>query len=167
MLRPAGSLTATRSEKNLLGVADIPKYACCGIQAWRATQNFTLIGVPLNHLPALVCALAIMKMAAAKTNVGLGNSSQEKVDVIVRACQDILDGQYHGAFIVDMIQGGVGASTHINANEVISNIALQYMGEPLGNYKAFHSNNDVNLSRSTSDAYPTSVCLSILFSHLA
>jgi aspartate ammonia-lyase len=107
----------------------------------------------------------MVEMAAAKTNAGLGNSSQEKADVIVRACQDILDGQYHGASIDDMIQGGVGVSTNMNANEVISNIALQYMDEPLGNYKALHPNNDVNLSQSTNDAYPTAVRLGILLSH--
>lgn len=157
--------TETRVEKDLLGEAEIPKQALYGIQTWRATQNFNLTGVPLNHFPKFVRALAMVKMAAAKANAELGNLPQEKADVIVRACQDIIDGQHHDAFIVDMIQGGAGTSTNMNANEVITNIALQYMGEPLGNYKALHPNNDVNLSQSTNDAYPTAVRVGILLSH--
>ncbi|MFT6221887.1 MAG: aspartate ammonia-lyase [Candidatus Endobugula sp.] len=157
--------TEVRIEKDLLGEAGIPKQALYGIQTWRATQNFNLTGVPLNHFPEFVRALAMVKMAAAKANAELGNLSQEKADVIIRACEDIINDQYHDAFIVDMIQGGAGTSTNMNANEVITNIALQYMGEPLGNYKALHPNNDVNLSQSTNDAYPTAVRLGILLSH--
>ncbi|MGS2718169.1 aspartate ammonia-lyase [Eionea flava] len=158
-------LTGSRTEKDLLGEADIPNNALYGIQTWRATQNFTLTGVPLNHFPKFVRALAMVKMAAAKANAELGNLAEKKAEVILRACQDIMDDKHHDAFIVDMIQGGAGTSTNMNANEVIANIALQYMGEPLGNYNALHPNNDVNLSQSTNDAYPTAVRLGILLSH--
>jgi len=157
--------TDVRIEKDLLGEAEIPKQALYGIQTWRATQNFNLTGVPLNHFPKFVRALAMVKLAAAKANAGLGNLSQEKADVIIRACEDIINDKYHDAFIVDMIQGGAGTSTNMNANEVIANIALEYMSEPLGNYNALHPNNDVNLSQSTNDAYPTAVRLGILLSH--
>lgn len=164
---PSADITSTgaRTEKDLLGSADIPINALYGIQTWRATQNFTLTGVPLNHFPKFVRALAMVKMAAAKANAELGNLATEKAEVIVRACEDIINDKYHEAFIVDMIQGGAGTSTNMNANEVIANIALQYMGEPLGNYHALHPNNDVNLSQSTNDAYPTAVRLGVLLSH--
>jgi aspartate ammonia-lyase len=162
---PVDVSTDVRIEKDLLGEAEIPKQALYGIQTWRATQNFNLTGVPLNHFPKFVRALAMVKLAAAKANAGLGSLTQEKADVIIRACEDIINDKYHDAFIVDMIQGGAGTSTNMNANEVIANIALQYMDEPLGNYKALHPNNDVNLSQSTNDAYPTAVRLAILLSH--
>jgi aspartate ammonia-lyase len=156
--------TETRIEKDLLGEADIPKQALYGIQTWRATQNFNLTGVPLHHFPKFIRALAMVKLAAARANVALGNLSQEKSTAIIYACEDIINDQYHDAFIVDMIQGGAGTSTNMNANEVIANIALQYMNEPFGSYQVLHPNNDVNLSQSTNDAYPTAVRLGILLS---
>jgi aspartate ammonia-lyase len=161
---PVDESRETRTEKDLLGEAEIPKQALYGIQTWRATQNFRLTGVPLNHFPKFVRALAMVKLAAAKANAELGHLSQEKFKVIARACEDIINDKYHEAFIVDMIQGGAGTSTNMNVNEVIANIALQYLGEPLGHYGALHPNNDVNLSQSTNDAYPTAVRLGILLS---
>ncbi|MGH1487526.1 MAG: aspartate ammonia-lyase [Cellvibrionaceae bacterium] len=154
-----------RLEKDLLGAAAIPKDAYYGIQTWRATQNFKLTGVPLHHFPKLVRALAMVKLAAAKANYDLGNLPEKKAKAIESACHNIINDQYHDQFIVDMIQGGAGTSTNMNANEVIANLGLQYLGEPLGHYQALHPNNDVNLSQSTNDAYPTAVRLAILLSH--
>jgi aspartate ammonia-lyase len=154
-----------RIEKDLLGEAEIPKNAYYGIQTWRAVENFKLTGVPIHHFPKLVRALAMVKLAAARANHQLGHLEAKKADAITLACQDIINDKFHDQFIVDMIQGGAGTSTNMNANEVIANIGLEYMGETLGNYKALHPNNDVNLSQSTNDAYPTAVRLSILLSH--
>jgi aspartate ammonia-lyase len=158
-------VTETRIEKDLLGEASIPSEAYYGVQTWRAAKNFKLTGVPLNHFPKLVCALAMVKMAAARANYKLGNLTAEKADAIIQACKEVIDGKYHEEFIVDMIQGGAGTSTNMNINEVIANIALGYLGKPLGSYKELHPNNDVNMSQSTNDAYPTAVRLSILLSH--
>ena len=151
-----------RTERDLLGEADIPSDAYYGIQTWRALQNFKLTGVPLYHFPKLVRSLAMVKLAAAKANLRLGNLEPKKADAIISACNDIVDGQYHEHFVVDMIQGGAGTSTNMNANEVIANIGLKYLGEPLGAYNKLHPNNDVNMSQSTNDAYPTAIRLAIL-----
>ena len=158
-------VTETRTEKDLLGEAEIPKHTLYGIQTWRAVQNFKLTGIPLNHFPKLVCALAMVKLAAAKANAALGDLASHKADAIIKACFDIIDGKHHDQFVVDMIQGGAGTSTNMNANEVIANVGLQHLGEPLGNYKVLHPNNDINLSQSTNDAYPTAVRLGVLMSH--
>lgn len=155
----------TRIEKDLLGEAEIPKDAYYGIQTWRAKQNFKLSGIPLNHYPKLIRALAMVKSAAAHANCELGDLSAEKADAIIDACTVIENGEYHKQFIVDMIQGGAGTSTNMNANEVITNVALRYLGKPIGDYKSLHPNNDVNMSQSTNDVYPSAVRLAILLTH--
>ncbi|MBY4675711.1 aspartate ammonia-lyase [Marinobacterium arenosum] len=155
----------TRREKDLLGEAELPADLYYGIQTWRACQNFDLSGVPLHHFPQLVRALAMVKLAAARANAQLGSLEQHKADAIIAACQRVIDGEFHDQFVVDMIQGGAGTSTNMNANEVIANIALEQMGHPLGDYGQLHPNNDVNMSQSTNDAYPTAVRVAILLSH--
>ncbi len=156
---------SVRIEKDFLGEAEIPAEAYYGIQTWRACENFRLTGVPLNHFPKFVRALAMVKKACASANQRLGSLEDEKARAIMAACDAIIDGQYHDQFIVDMIQGGAGTSTNMNANEVIANVALEIMGKPLGDYKSLHPNNDVNMSQSTNDAYPTAVRLAILLIH--
>jgi len=156
---------ATRTEKDLLGEAEIPANAYYGIQTWRAQQNFDLSGVQLNHFPSLIQALAMVKQAAARANAQLGDLEQDRADAIELACQQVIDGQHHDQFVVDMIQGGAGTSTNMNANEVIANVALEILGHGKGTYAALHPNNDVNMSQSTNDAYPTAVRLAILLSH--
>ncbi len=155
----------TRLEQDLLGQAEIPKEAYYGIQTWRARQNFDLSGVSLQHFPHLISALAMVKQAAARANHQLGFLDQAPADAIEQACRLIIDGEYHDAFIVDMIQGGAGTSTNMNANEVIANVALELSGHSKGDYRHLHPNNHVNMSQSTNDAYPTAVRLAILLSH--
>ncbi|WP_261841667.1 aspartate ammonia-lyase [Aliamphritea ceti] len=155
----------TRLEQDLLGQAEIPKQAYYGIQTWRAQQNFDLSGVSLQHFPHLISALAMVKQSAARANHQLGFLDQEPADAIEQACRLIIDGQFHDAFIVDMIQGGAGTSTNMNANEVIANVALELSGHSKGDYQHLHPNNHVNMSQSTNDAYPTAVRLAILLSH--
>ncbi len=156
---------ATRLEKDLLGESEVSADAYFGIQTQRACENFNLSGVPLHHYPQLVHALALVKLACAKANHKIGTLSSEKLDAIEKAAELILDGKYHKEFVVDMIQGGAGTSTNMNANEVIANIGLEIMGYEKGQYHYLHPNNDVNLSQSTNDAYPTAARLAILFSH--
>ncbi|GAA6131133.1 aspartate ammonia-lyase [Halopseudomonas sabulinigri] len=153
----------TRSEYDLLGYQDVPSDAWYGIQTQRAAANFAITGVPISHFPELIRALALVKQAAALTNHDYRLLSTEKTDAIVSACQDITQDQYHDQFIVDVIQGGAGTSTNMNANEVIANVALVKLGHARGDYQFLHPNDDVNRSQSTNDAYPTAACLGIQF----
>ncbi len=155
----------TRQEHDLLGNREVPDEYLFGIQTLRAMENFNISGVTLNFYPLLVEALAIVKMAAAKANYDLGLLDRDIADNIVKACQIIIDGNYHKQFVVDMIQGGAGTSTNMNANEVIANLALTLMGHQKGEYEFCHPNNHVNLSQSTNDAYPTAVKIALINSN--
>ena len=110
----------------------------------------------------MIEALAAVKEAAALANAELGAARQGHVaDVIVRAAQEIRAGRHHEHFVVDMIQGGAGTSTNMNANEVIANRALELLGKDRGDYTHVHPNNHVNLSQSTNDVYPTAVKIAL------
>ncbi len=150
-------LQQSRSEYDLLGSKEVPDNFYFGIQTLRALENFDISGTPLNVFKELVEALAMVKLAAVRANEDLGLIDQEKAGAIARACQEIMEGRLHEHFVVDMIQGGAGTSTNMNANEVIANRALELMGFRRGDYRRLHPNNDVNLSQSTNDAYPTAV----------
>ncbi len=156
----------TRLEHDLLGDREVPAERYYGVQTLRAIENFTISGVPLSFFPALIEALAMVKMAAAKANFDLGLLSRPITEAIVQASQDIINGRLHGHFAVDMIQGGAGTSTNMNANEVIANRALEILGYDKGEYKYCHPNNHVNLSQSTNDAYPTAVKIALLKSNI-
>ncbi|RGP56023.1 aspartate ammonia-lyase [Pseudomonas abyssi] len=153
----------TRSEYDLLGYLDVPADAWYGIQTQRAANNFAITGVPISHFPELIRALAMVKQAAALTNQDYGLLNATKTEAIVSACEDVAAGQYLDQFIVDVIQGGAGTSTNMNANEVIANVALAKLGHARGEYAHLHPNDDVNRSQSTNDAYPTAACLGIQF----
>jgi aspartate ammonia-lyase len=151
----------TRKEKDLLGPREIPDEALYGVQTLRALENFPITGIPLREFPALVDALAAVKAAAALANADLGLLDRKIADLIVRAAQEIRTGRHHEHFLVDVIQGGAGTSTNMNANEVIANRALELMGKERGEYQFVHPNNHVNLSQSTNDVYPTAVKLAL------
>jgi aspartate ammonia-lyase len=152
-----------RVEHDLLGDLAVPAGAWYGIQTQRALDNFSITGVPISHFPALVRALVQVKSAAAWANRELGVLPAEKADAIIAACDEIDAGHLHDQFVVDLIQGGAGTSTNMNANEVIANLALEKLGHGRGEYRYLHPNDDVNRSQSTNDAYPTAVCLAIQF----
>ena len=122
-----------RIEHDLLGEKEVPGSAYYGIQTMRALENFPISGVPLSHFPAFVRGFALVKKAAVIANKELGLVNKDVAKGIELACKDILDDQYHEQFVVDMIQGGAGTSTNMNANEVIANRALEILGEPMGN----------------------------------
>ncbi|MDP2547213.1 aspartate ammonia-lyase [Oceanobacter sp. 4_MG-2023] len=154
-----------RLEKDLLGEREVPASAYFGIQSQRAKDNFDLSGVTLAHFPKLINALAMVKQACALANTELGLLDQQRCNAIVAAGDRLLQGQFHQQFVVDMIQGGAGTSTNMNANEVIANIGLELMGHARGDYQYLHPNNDVNRAQSTNDVYPTAARLGILLSH--
>jgi aspartate ammonia-lyase len=153
---------AVRCEHDLLGEKNVPNEVNYGIQTLRALENFDITGVPLSFYPDLVRGFAEVKKAAALANKDLGLLDEEIASAIDDACTAILNGKYHKCFVVDMIQGGAGTSTNMNANEVIANIALQSLGFKKGEYEHVHPNNHVNLSQSTNDAYPTAVKIALV-----
>jgi aspartate ammonia-lyase len=151
----------TRVEHDLLGDREVPDDALYGVQTLRALENFPITGVPLREFPPLIAALAAVKEAAALANTQLALLPAEVSDLIVRAAREVRAGRHHEHFLVDMIQGGAGTSTNMNANEVIANRALELAGHPRGDYQFVHPNNHVNLSQSTNDVYPTAVKLAL------
>ena len=151
----------TRSEHDLLGDRDVPSDALYGVQTLRALENFPITGTALREFPVLIEALAGVKEAAALANAELGLLDRSVADLIVRATQEIRAGRHHEHFVVDMIQGGAGTSTNMNANEVIANRALELMNKERGDYAHVHPNNHVNLSQSTNDVYPTAVKIAL------
>jgi len=155
----------TRSEHDLLGDRQVPDEYYYGIQTLRALENFNISGVPLVHFPILIEALVMVKQAAAQANNDLGLLSQPVRDAIVQACTEIKNGKHHTHFVVDMIQGGAGTSTNMNANEVIANRALEILGFEKGQYKYCHPNSHVNLSQSTNDVYPTALHIATINSN--
>ena len=144
-----------RQEHDLLGDREVPNRFYFGIQTLRALENFDLTGIPISSTPSLVTAFAYVKKAAALTNLELGLLSAEIAQAIAKACDEIITGELHDQFVVDVLQGGAGTSTNMNANEVIANRALEIMGHEKGDYQHCHPNNHVNCSQSTNDAYPT------------
>ena len=108
-------------------------------------------------------ALASVKAAAAKANAELGLLPQAQCDAIVAACAEIRSGALHDQFVVDVIQGGAGTSTNMNANEVVCNRALELMGHQRGEYQYLHPNEQVNMAQSTNDVYPTAIRIATCF----
>jgi len=155
----------TRKEHDLLGEREVPYEFYYGVQTLRALENFNISGISLSHFPVLIEALAMVKMAAAKANYDLGLLSKPVAEAIIQACNEIINGRMHSHFVVDMIQGGAGTSTNMNANEVIANRALEILGYEKGDYKYCHPNNHVNLSQSTNDAYPTALHIALIKSN--
>ena len=155
---PASSLPlATRREHDLIGDRDVPAEAYYGIHTLRALENFPITGTPISIYPGLVRALASIKMAAARANHELGLLDARRTEAIVTACLEVHGGALSDQFAVDVIQGGAGTSTNMNANEVIANRALELLGHAKGDYAALHPNEHVNLSQSTNDVYPTAL----------
>ena len=153
----------TRIESDLIGAREIPAEALYGVQTLRGIENFSISKFRLSEYPLFIKGLAITKMAA---NFELGLLTVEQKDAIIAACGEILDGKHHDQFPVDMIQGGAGTTTNMNANEVIANRALELMGHERGEYQYCSPNDHVNCSQSTNDAYPTAIHIGMYFKHL-
>jgi aspartate ammonia-lyase len=152
----------TRLEHDLLGEREIPADAYYGVQTLRALENFRITDVTLKSFPIFIKSLAQVKKAAALANNEVGLLNSDICNYICMACDEIIAGHWHDQFLVDMIQGGAGTSTNMNANEVIANRALELAGKRKGEYSFIHPNNHVNLGQSTNDAYPTALRLATL-----
>ena len=154
-----------RIEHDMLGEREVPVDAYYGIQTERAIDNFHITGVPISQYPELIRALAMIKLAAARANFDCDNLREEVAHGIEAACLEIIDGQLHDQFPVDVIQGGAGTSTNMNANEVIANRALERMGHSKGEYRYCDPHDHVNRSQSTNDAYPSALHVAIALSN--
>ncbi|MCP3018424.1 aspartate ammonia-lyase [Cupriavidus basilensis] len=152
-----------RTEHDLLGDREVPADAYYGVHTLRAVENFPITGTPISIYPELIKALACIKQAAALANHELGLLDEPRCDAIVAACAELLGGKLHDQFVVDVIQGGAGTSTNMNANEVIANRALELMGHNKGEYQYLHPNEQVNIGQSTNDVYPSALKIATWF----
>src|SRR6059058_4620147 len=152
----------TRTEKDLLGEKQIPADAYYGVQTARALENFQVSGVQTRFYPDYVKAYAMVKMAAARANTDVGRMSKDKLAMIEKACQAVIDGKYHEHFLVDLYQGGAGTSANMNANEVLANIALEMSGHKKGEYTIIEPHDDLNMGQSTNDVFPTAIHVALL-----
>jgi len=161
-MKPIDTKADIRLEQDSLGWVEVDSAALWGSQTQRALDNFSISGIPIGRFGTLIVALAMIKMAAARTNCRLGRLSPEKCRAIEVVCAELIAGQHVSAFPIDVIQGGAGTSVNMNVNEVIANIANEREGFVLGSYAFIHPNDDVNCSQSTNDVYPSAVKLSLL-----
>jgi aspartate ammonia-lyase len=157
------TMSATRSEHDLLGDRDVPAHVYYGVHTLRALDNFPITGTPISIYPGLIRALAGIKQAAAQANCALGLLDERRCNAIVAACKELQDGKLHDQFVIDVIQGGAGTSTNMNANEVIANRALELLGHAKGEYQHLHPNEQVNIGQSTNDVYPSALKIATWF----
>lgn len=153
---------STRIESDLIGKLQVPINAYYGVQTQRAVENFNISTAQLSHYRHFIWALGVVKMAAIKANYDMGLVDTQIKNAVVQACKEVIEGKFDMEFPIDMIQGGAGTSTNMNANEVIANRALELMGHEKGQYEFCSPNDIVNLSQSTNDAYPTAIKLSLI-----
>jgi len=160
---PGRSLAqATRTEKDLLGEKQVPADAYYGVQTARALENFQISGVLMNHYPEYVDAWAIVKLAAARANTAVGAMKPDRLAAIEKAYTAVRAGKYRDQFLVDWYQGGAGTSTNMNANEVLANVALELSGHKKGEYQYVEPHDDLNMSQSTNDSYPTAIKVAVI-----
>ncbi|MEP9367043.1 class II fumarate hydratase [Xanthobacter sp. VNH20] len=148
-------MTATRTETDTFGPIEVPADRYWGAQAQRSLGNFK-IGWERQPLP-IVRALGIVKRAAAETNMGLGRLDPALGAAIVTAAQEVIDGKLDDHFPLVVWQTGSGTQSNMNANEVISNRAIEILGGERGSKKPVHPNDHVNMSQSSNDTYPTAM----------
>lgn len=154
------SKPSTRTEKDSLGLKDVPSDVYYGIQTARAVENYPISG--LRAHVTLIRAIAMIKEAAAIANRDLGLVDAKTADAIITAAKEIQDGKWHEHFVVDVYQAGAGVSFHMNTNEVVANRASELLGGKLGEYKHAHPNDHVNYGQSTNDVFPTAMRLATL-----
>lgn len=157
----AAQQALTRTEHDFLGEKQIPAQAYWGVHTARALENFPISGRAISAMPDLIRAFGFVKKACARANAELGALDRKRTAAVILACNELIAGNYKEQFVVDVIQGGAGTSTNMNANEVIANIALEKLGFEKGRYDVLHPNDHVNASQSTNDVYPTAVRIAL------
>src|SRR5580693_2514268 len=146
-----------RVEEDALGNVEVPIEHLWGAQTERSHRNFPIGVERYRWGRPVIRALGILKKCAALANRELGQLPDEKVDLIVHAAQDVIDGNLDGEFPLVVFQTGSGTQTNMNANEVIANRAIQLAGGVVGSKKPIHPNDDVNHSQSSNDTFPTAM----------
>lgn len=154
----------TRTETDSIGSLEIPAAAYWGVHTARAMENFPIARRPVSVYPDFVRAFACVKQAAARANLEIGALDEQRANLIDAACEEIKGGRLHDEFTVGVIQGGAGTSTNMNANEVITNRALEIGGHAKGDYAFINPNDHTNHSQSTNDTYPTAIKIALAFS---
>src|SRR6201981_304089 len=147
--------TEFRIEEDALGDVHVPAEHLWGAQTQRSHLNFPIGVERFRWGRPFIRALGILKKCAALANGQLGQLSKEKVDLIVRAAEEVIDGRWDAEFRLVVFQTGSGTQTNMNANEVIANRAIQLAGGILGSKLPIHPNDDVNHSQSSNDTFPT------------
>ena len=151
-----------RVESDLLGELKVPADALYGVQTQRGINNYHISRKKMSWYPDFIIAIAYVKLAAVETNHTLGVINDEIAGAISQACRELIDGQHHNNFPIDMMQGGAGTSVNMNANEVIANRALEIMGYDKGDYQHCYPNDHCNCGQSTNDVYPTTIRLALI-----
>jgi aspartate ammonia-lyase len=154
---------AYRSESDLLGELQIRKDVYWGVQTQRAIGNFGVSRVSLSAYSTLIQSLAMVKKACALANKELGHLSEDFAKAICQACDEIIEGKLHDQFVVDMLQGGAGTSTNMNANEVIASRANEILGQERNSMSPIAANDHVNMAQSTNDVYPTAIKIATIY----
>ncbi|WP_088187022.1 aspartate ammonia-lyase [Desulfosporosinus sp. FKA] len=144
-----------RIEKDNIGEREIPELSYYGVNTKRALENFDLGTRSVNR--KLIYEIALIKKAAAMVNHRLKKLTKDKAQAIIKACEEIIEGKFDQEFVVNALQGGAGTSTNMNVNEVAANRAIEILGGKKGDYHLIHPLNDVNMSQSTNDVYPTAL----------
>lgn len=150
----------TRIEKDSLGTRLIPSEAYYGIETLRAVENFPVSGLGFHS--DFIWALAVIKKACALSNRSLGRLDSRRAGAIIKACEEVMAGIHNNEFVTDALQSGAGVSIHMNANEVITNRALEILGRKKGDHAHLHSHDHVNMGQSTNDVIPTALRLAAL-----
>jgi len=150
-----------RLERDSLGEREVPFATYFGIQTQRALENYPVSGLRAHAL--LIRSMGMCKKAAALTNRELRLIDSGRANAIIRAANEVIDGQWNDQFVVDVYQAGAGVSFHMNANEVIANRAIELLGGKRGDYRLCHPNDHVNCSQSTNDVFPTAMRLATVF----
>ena len=151
-----------RVESDLLGELKVPADALYGVQTQRGINNYHISRKKMSWYPDFIIAIAYVKLAAVETNHTLGVINDEIAGAISQACRELIDGQHHENYPIDMMQGGAGTSVNMNANEVIANRALEIMGHEKGDYQYCYPNDHCNCGQSTNDVYPTTIRLALI-----
>ncbi|MGI8541376.1 MAG: class II fumarate hydratase [Rubrobacteraceae bacterium] len=152
--------TGKRTERDSMGEVEVPSEALYGAQTGRALDNFPISGVCFPR--RFIQAIGAVKLEAAEVNHELGSLDGSLKDAIVRAAEEVVAGEHDEHFVVDVFQTGSGTSTNMNANEVISNRAIQILGGEVGSKEPVHPNDHVNRGQSSNDVIPTAIHLSAL-----
>ncbi|HEY4032035.1 MAG TPA: lyase family protein, partial [Caulobacteraceae bacterium] len=148
-------MAGTRTETDTFGPIEVPADKYWGAQAQRSLGNFK-IGIEKQPLP-IVRALGVIKRAAAETNMALGHLDPKIGAAIIEAANEVIEGKLDDQFPLAVWQTGSGTQSNMNANEVISNRAIEIMGGVMGSKKPVHPNDHVNMSQSSNDTYPTAM----------